>query len=280
MFGCAAVVTVPAVVALVAVFAAPYKLPIKKFAVTAFPNVAFAAERFSVKLPYPAVFVPNDDTVTIFAPATLVVTFPLSVTNIWLVPLMTTLPGAATTPVRKDPFPIKKLAFAVLPKFVLPDTTRFVNVPTVVMLGWALVVSDPATVVNIPAVPPILPTLALPVTVNLPEVDMLPADKLPVAEIVLLDEIELLATNALAVTVPVKLALFDPDILLGKSIVSDCVVEFSNVVTEFPLAPLKPKLNVLVVNVTHAMLALITTFPVGEFTLTPKPGVRLTDSTA
>lgn len=185
-------------------------------------------------------------------------------------PLITTLLGAATTLVRKIPFPTKKLAFAELPKLELPATARFANVPTVVILGCAAVVNVPAKKLAVARLPRFaLPDVMFPVTVSLPDVDIFPADRLPVAVIVLLDEIELLATNALAVTVPIKLALLGPAILLGKSIVSDWVVELSSVVTKLPLALFKPKLSVVVVTVTHAMLALTTTFPVGEFTVTP-----------
>ena len=118
-----------------------------------------------------------------------------------------------------------------------------------------------------------------PDAVNLP-VETFPLVRFPVAVIVPLDEIDELATKELAVTVPEKLALVGPVILAGKSIVSDWVVEFSKVVIAPPLEPFKPKLKVLVVKVTQAILALTTTFPVGELTVIPCPGVLLTDKTA
>ena len=54
----------------------------------------------------------------------------------------------------------------------------------------------------------------------------------------------------------------------------------SKVWIALPLAPFRPKLKVLVVTVTHAILAFTTTFPVGELTVIPNPGVLLTDKTA
>ena len=136
-----------------------------------------------------------------------------------------TLLARAVTLEMPVPSPIKKLAVATFPKFELPEaaTARLLKVPTVVILGWALVVNVPVSN-NAPIVPAFAYILAVvvmfPDAVNIP-VDTLPAVKLPVAVIVLLDEIELLATNALAVTVPEKLAFVIPVILAGKSIVSD-----------------------------------------------------------
>ena len=103
----------------------------------------------------------------------------------------------------------------------VPATLMFDNVPTVVILGCAAVVNVPVSKLA-PIVPAFAYMLAVvvmfPEVVNLP-VDTLPEVKLPVAVIVLLDEIEVLATNAFAVTVPEKLALVTPVILAGKSIV-------------------------------------------------------------
>ena len=57
------------------------------------------------------------------------------------------------------------------------------SVPTLVILGCAAVVKLPATVVNTPAVAPILPTLAFPVALIVPPVTKFPAVTLPVAVI-------------------------------------------------------------------------------------------------
>ena len=48
----------------------------------------------------------------------------------------------------------------------MPVTVRLTNVPVLVILGCALVVNVPVTDVKTPAVAPILPTFALPVTFN------------------------------------------------------------------------------------------------------------------
>jgi len=146
-------------------------------------------------------------------------------------------PGITTLPEMLPEMLPMKFAAVILPvalKLPLPSllyvtfavalpTTNPVNVPTLVILGWALVVNVPVSN-NAPIVPAFAYILAVvvmfPDAVNIP-VDTLPAVKLPVAVIVLLDEIELLATNALAVTVPEKLAFVIPVILAGKSIVSD-----------------------------------------------------------
>ena len=85
------------------------------------------------------------------------------------------LPVAETTPpVTKLPavtLPVAVINPAVpkLPTFALPDTETDVNVPTDVTLGCDAVVNEPATVVNTPLVAPILPRLALPDALNVPE---------------------------------------------------------------------------------------------------------------
>ena len=149
----------------------------------------------------------------------------LSVTATWLVPFTITLLARAVTLAMPVPSPTKKLAVATFPRFELPEleTFKLLKVPKVVIFGCAAVVNVPVN-----KLAPIVPAFAyiLAVVVTFPEavslpVETLPEVRLPVAVIVLLDEIELLATNALAVTVPEKLALVIPVILAGKSTVSD-----------------------------------------------------------
>ena len=104
-----------------------------------------------------------------------------------------------------------------------PETFKLLKVPNVVMFGCAAVVNVPVSKLA-PIVPAFAYMLAVvvifpeddsPPTLALPDVSRFPPVIFPVAVI------ELLATNALAVTVPEKLALVMPVILAGKSIVSD-----------------------------------------------------------
>ena len=67
---------------------------------------------------------------------------------------------------------ILPVMFALLAD-ILPLTAKLVSVPTLVMLGCAAVVNEPATVVNTPAAAPILPTFALAVTLKLANVPVL-----------------------------------------------------------------------------------------------------------
>jgi len=72
----------------------------------------------------------------------------------------------------------------VLPKVKLAlANLACASVPLLILLAFKLVSSEPLplTVVNTPAAAPILPTLALPVTLNAPAVVRLPPDTLPVA---------------------------------------------------------------------------------------------------
>ena len=74
-------------------------------------------------------------------------------------------------------------AVPMLPMFALPGTLKLVNVPIDVIFGCEAVVNDALIVVNIPAVAPMLPTLALPVALIVPPVIKFPPVILPVAVI-------------------------------------------------------------------------------------------------
>ena len=77
---------------------------------------------------------------------------------------------------------------------------------------------------------------------------------------------------------PLAVTLVIPATLYGKSIII-VEVEFSRMARPpaFPkLLLLRPTASVLLVTLTHAILAETTTFPVGLFTVIPAPGVLLT----
>ena len=84
-------------------------------------------------------------TITFAVPFTPTVTLPPAVEILTLLlPLLMFAPPAAITPVNKLPFPLKKFAVTKLPKFALllvtlPDIAKLLNVPTLVILGCALV---------------------------------------------------------------------------------------------------------------------------------------------
>ena len=158
MLGCAAVVTVPAVVAVATapVTFAPWildrllPLPIKKLAVAAFPKLALPEEILPVT---PRLV--NVPTEVIFGCAA-----------VYTVPATRALP---TCPDTLAP----ATAFAVVANATAPVTFA----PVIELSAEPL----PDTLVNTPFVAPILPTFALPVTLNAPAVVKLPPDTLPVA---------------------------------------------------------------------------------------------------
>jgi len=170
MFGCAAVVTVPAVVAsgTVPVTLAPVnevKLapdPTNKLADITFPPVIFppvpdvtilAAVKLPVAFNVPATLTPVPVTTIIFAlPAALILTFPFALGMVTLL-LPLTKAVALPTPVSRYPLPEKKLAVTRLPKLALPDvilpvTAKLVKVPVLVIFGCAAVVTVPAVVAS------------------------------------------------------------------------------------------------------------------------------------
>ena len=123
------------------------------------------------------VVLPAIKSVTMFA---LVCMLPDAVT-LDNVPKLVTLGCEAVVSVPATKFAVSKLPALTLPAVALPVTANELNVPTLVIFGCAAVVNVPATVVNTPAAAPILPTLALPVTLNAPAVVKLPPVTLPVA---------------------------------------------------------------------------------------------------
>ena len=182
ILGCAFVVTVPAVPAVPALVAAPLnaptnvvavielfdKLAIKPVLVTSaiLPVAAFAK---IIKL-FPA---PAD---TLILSATLArATYKLG-TSVVLVTVNGAVP--VTTLLTKK-LAVMLPAVAKLPDVVVPVTIKLVNVPTLVMLGCALVVTVAAEPVALPDNAPVnvvaltLPALMLPVTAKLVSVPVL-----------------------------------------------------------------------------------------------------------
>ena len=161
IFGCAFVVTVPAVLALVA---APDSAPVNVVALT-LPAVIL-----------PITFAPVDVKVATFAtPSTLIVTLPfVLVISTLLFPLA--IAPTVISPAFKFPVTDKLVIVA------LPDTLKFDSVPRPVTLGCDAVVSVPDIKVKIPLVAPTLPMLALPPTLIEPAVNKLPPVTLPVAD--------------------------------------------------------------------------------------------------
>ena len=124
ILGCAAVVTVPAVVA------APLNAPVNVVAVT-LPNV------------------------------------PL--------PVALTIPPVIILPAFKLPVAVIKPPVPMFPMLALAVTLKLANVPVLVIFGCKAVVNAPATVVKTAPVPPIFPTLALPVMLNVcPDMSLFP----------------------------------------------------------------------------------------------------------
>ena len=169
-----------------------------------------------------------------------------------------------------------------LPATTFPDAFTVVA-PTVPELAYTLpaVTLDVTETfdVNTPDAAPILPTFALPVTVNFPLVLILEPVILP-EKLPTLPFNDKLTFTVLAVNVLLRLILSTLETVVGKLMY---IVWALDVIDESCAVGLcvgaLPKLSVLVENCTWAILAVTITLPIGELTVIPAPGKRLTDKT-